>query len=80
MSSKNQTCRRFALCAEFGALKWRMVFFFPLEERLVRPFSGAQQGKWFEQLADGQFKLVEEGEERFAISLEGLDKHICLKV
>jgi hypothetical protein len=80
MESKN---RRLALCAEFGAGTWRMVFFFPTEEQLVRPFPGAQRGKWFVQLADGHFKLVEGEEEKTMtteVILDGLDNHICLKV
>jgi hypothetical protein len=60
-----------------------MVFFFPVEELLVRSFPGAQRVKWFVQLEDGHFKLVE-GEEEKAMTteviLDGLDNHICLKV
>jgi hypothetical protein len=60
-----------------------MVFFFPLQEQLVRPFPGAQRGKWFVQLAGGGFKLVEREDERIMateVVLDGLDKHTCLKV
>jgi hypothetical protein len=84
MATESHPISRYALCAEFGAGKCRMVFLFPVKEQLATPFPGAKCGKWFVQLEDGIFKLVEgEEEERlnaFELILNGLDKDICLKV
>ena len=75
---------RLALCTEFGAGHWRMIFLDTLEESKVPPFANAKRGRWFAQLEDGNWQMVDASAfpelELFEVQLEGVDKQCCLKV